>query len=207
MNNSVTVQSRDGTPLELYIDRLDEYADQYLTTLDDPEDIYKPPVFLGLLKYLYIHFFRPDKAMQHNANSILVNADAETIGRLWDKFTLLCYRYRSTPTILKFSMLTGLDRATFATWKDGKWRNASPEYSRTAQKMYQEAESALESKAVESNGIGAIFALKANFQWRETAPVNPETESIPMHDSAEQIAARHATARLPERPNLDFDDE
>ena len=102
--------------------------------------------------------------------------------------------------------MTGLDRVTFERWKNGESRNANPAYCRTAQKAYTESESALESKAIESNGIGAIFGLKSCFQWRETAPIAAETVQVIQHDTAEQIAARHSAATLPERPDLsEFD--
>ena len=196
-----SIKTTEG--IELYLSEIDQLCDEYINGLDDPESITKGTTFMGLLKYLYVHLFRPTKTMRYNSNSILVDQPASVYSGLWDKFCEICYRYGNAPTVLKFSVFTGVDRMTFETWKSGKWRNASQEYSITAKKMYQESESALEAKAYESNSIGAIFGLKANFQWRETAPLQAESETRPQIDTPEQIAARHASAALqmPEKPD------
>lgn len=198
-----SIKTTEG--IELYLSEIDQLCDEYVNGLDDPESITKGTTFMGLLKFLYVHLFRPTKTMRYNANSILVDQPASVYSGLWDKFCEICYRYGNTPTILKFSTLTGLDRKSFEQWKTGKWRNASDDYILTAKKMYQESESALEAKAVEGNGIGAIFALKSNFQWRETAPLQGELETRPQIDSPEEIMRRHASATLemPEPPDLD----
>lgn len=202
IDNTISVQS-DGHSTDIYLNRISELTDEYINGLDDTEEIYKAPVFMGLLKFLYVSLFRPSKTMRHNSNSLLVSAEPETISDLWDIFAGICYKYRQTPTILKFCTMTGLDRVTFERWKNGESRNANPAYCRTAQKAYTESESALESKAIESNGIGAIFGLKSCFQWRETSPVQPELMQPERHDSIEEIRARYASARLPEKPVFD----
>lgn len=205
IDNTISVQG-DGHSTDIYLNRISELTDEYINGLDDTEEIYKAPVFMGLLKSLYISLFRPSKTMRHNSNSVLVDAEPETISELWDIFAGICYKYRNTPTILKFCTMTGLDRVTFERWKNGESRNANPAYCRTAQKAYTESESALESKAIESNGIGAIFGLKSCFQWRETSPLAAEISPAIQHETAEQIAARYASAALPERPDLsEFD--
>lgn len=200
MNSTVRTRSRDGTrTVEIYPHRIDEFADEYIGQLVDAEEIYNPQVFLGLLKYIYVQMFKPHENMPHNSNSILVLSDAETIGDVWDRFAAICYRYRTTPTLLKFSTLTGLDRKTIQAWHDGDGRSASPEYLLIAKKMYNEAETGLETKALEQNGIGAIFALKSLFNWRETSP-----EPAPLQERrSPQLSQEELMQIIDERAKLD----
>lgn len=202
MKNTTVMVEQDGKEIEVYLTQMDALTDEFVRDLE-PEELKKPSTFMGLLKYLYVNMFRPDRKMRHNSNSTLVEADAETISDLWDAFSALCFRYGQAPTILKFSQLTGIDRATFTTWKEGTWRTANQAYSRTAKKMFQESEAALEAKAIENNSIGAIFGLKCNFLWRETAPIVPEIDNTQMTETAQQISARYAEAlRMPDKPDL-----
>ena len=209
MQMSKVVPVDDGRTAEIYINKLDVLVDEYSHTLED-EDICQPQIFMGLLKHLYINAFRPDRKMVYNSTSNVINEPAEVISALWDWFCGLCYRCKNSPTLLKFSTLTGIDRSVFTDWKSGKTRGATNEYSLTAQKMYNESQMALEGKVIEQNSVGGIFALKSCFQWRETAPVLPEYDKVEHHASVEEIKARHANATLPEPvdfTDMDFDDE
>ena len=47
-----------------------------------------------------------------------------------------------------------------------------------------------------------IFALKANFGYRDNQTITLESPSMIPHETAEQIAAKHASAMLPEKPEI-----
>ena len=49
----------------------------------------------------------------------------------------------------------------------------------------------------------AAFVLKAGHGWREDQHVVIESNNGITHETAEQIAAKHASAVLPEKPILD----
>ena len=197
----VRISTDSGGIAEIFLSELDVLVDEYIKDLDE-ETKYKPSTFLGVLKYVYTEKFKPISGRRYNSKSMIL--DAEDISNLWDWYCSLAYRFSRTPTIAQFGILCGIDRHSFADWKNKISRGASPEYCATAKKMFAEAEAALEAKAVESNGIGAIFGLKACHQWRETSPITPtESDMLPVHETAEQIAARYASATLPEKPFFD----
>ena len=202
IENAVSIKNADGTSTEIYLSELDVLVDEYTSGMDE-ETLSRPAGFLGLLKHLYMVKFRPSENRLYNSRSMLDSP--EDISRLWDWYCTLCYRFQKTPTVLQFGILTGVDRHTFQDWADGSTRGANPAYSTVSKKMKAEAEAALESKAIETSSIGAIFGLKASHQWREAAPVTETYDQIASHDSPEQIAARHSAATLPQKPILDLE--
>lgn len=198
MQNSIVIKTPDGQ-VEIYTNELDQLVDEFVRDMDE-EMMYKPSTWLAVLKHIYMECFKPQKKLHYNAGSIL-NDNPEAIEAIWDWYVSTAYKFGKTPTILQFGILTGIDRTTIQTWKNGTWRTANKTYSLTAKKMYAEAEAALENRTIESNGIGAIFALKANHGWRETAPVSePEMLTQRPYETPEQIAAKYAD--YTEKPTL-----
>ena len=100
--------------------------------------------------------------------------------------------------------MTGITKDTFTRWLNGDTRNASPAHSDLAKKIQADCESILAGKVANNNSIGSMFILKCGYGWHEDQHLVIETANS-RHDSAEQIAARHASAALPEKPS--FEDE
>lgn len=183
-----TVNTGDA---EVYSNEILRLADEYIDQLEEPEQIYNTNIFNGMIKYIYINYFK---------NKTIDYDDIEYIDSVWDIYTLLCYKYNKGPTIIEFSMLININRDTFNTWKNGttrqyiyydlngdrikdinayrgKYNNAeyrrelSTRHSDTVKKWLAECENWLYRGATEQNKIGCIFALKANYGYVETAPV------------------------------------
>lgn len=192
-----TIQAQDGA--EIYQHKILELADEYLESLDSPEDIYNPGTscFNGMIKHISRHLFKKHK---------LDYSDIETLDDIWDIYASLCYKYNRCPTIMEFCLLVNIARDTLWQWRtertraykyyttDGMeikdfpaWRinhqdeeyvkKPSTSHSDAVKKWSSECESILYRGAVEGNKIGCIFALKANYGYRETAPAPPETAS------------------------------
>ena len=203
-----TVRAENGA--EVYEDKIHEYADEYINTLDDPESINNnPSLFTGMIKYIYKHLFKPkrnDKVL-YNSNSVLDTGDIELLDNIWNIYTELCYRYNKRPTLLNFSLLVGISNDTFTTWEQGEYRGGSDgagsAHSRTVKKWRKECESSLVDGATERNSIGCIFALKANYGYTET-PQRVEIVNGQTPDQvAADIAARHiGQAKRPELPGV-----
>lgn len=217
MTNSTLVKTDSGGDVELYLTKVAEYAAEYEEYNPPDEERRNSEYFTALLHHIYRKVFKPTAANRadferntyynKHQNSILNYENIEGLDRIFDAYIDLCGRYKQIPTILGFCSMCGVDKDTVTTWANGTSRNInSDSHLRTAKKWLKICESALAQRAIMSNSIGSIFALKSCYQWRETAPIPPETESIPVHDTADQIAARHATARLPEKPVFDMDD-
>ena len=100
--------------------------------------------------------------------------------------------------------MIGLSKDTINDWIVGRTRKSS-EHCQTAKRWKSVCESALADRAIMSNSIGSIFALKAAHGWRETAPAAPEEYSFKAEQSPEQIRERYAGTTKPELP--DFQDD
>lgn len=196
MNN--TIKSTDG--IEVYEDKIKYYADEYISTLDDPESINNnPSLFTGMVKYINKHLFRNNPVNNDNIN---------LLDDIFNIYTSLCYKYSKRPTLLNFSLLVGISNDTFNAWKNGEYRRgpdgAGSAHGLTVKKWLAECESSLLDGATERNSIGCIFALKANYGYAET----PQRVEIVNGQAPEQIAAdiaaRHRIGadHVPEPPQL-----
>ena len=184
-----TLKDSTGNSLDIYSNKVYELADEYINTLDNPDDIkgLNKGLFTGMIKYIYINCFKDNKPNYD---------DIELLDSIFGIYTSLCYKYNKRPTILNFSLFSGIDRDTISDWSNGVYRNGNGDklgslHLRTAKKWLRECESSLVDGAIEQNGIGCIFALKANYGYTETAPAQvPYSGDI--HKSIEQIAQEHS---------------
>lgn len=206
-----TIKTKDGT--EVYENMLYRLADEYIDSLDNPEDIKgnNKGVFTGMIKYIYMNFFR-----YHPVNY----GDIESIDNIFNIYTSLCYKYNKRPTILNFSIMIDVSMETINSWKNENtrkcmyydsenniidnilaWKNKHPgeeyrqesssKHSETVKKWLKECESALLDGAVEQNGIGCIFALKANYGYTETAPIPVQNPHQLEQRTPEEIAQQY----------------
>ena len=99
--------------------------------------------------------------------------------------------------------MVGINMDTINTWKNGEYRGGlgSP-HSETVKKWLAECESSLLDGAIEQNGIGCIFALKANYGYTETAPV-PTVNQEQRNKSLEEIVERYRLEQGTEKPLLE----
>ena len=188
--------TKTETSIEIYESKVQELADEYISNLDYPESINgaNKSMFTGMVKYIYINLFK---------DSPLDNNNIQSIDKVWDIYTGLCYKYGKRPTLLNFSLLIGITNDTFTRWKDGTFRAEGGElgslHSRTVKKWIAECESTLLDGAIENN-FGCIFALKANYGYTE-APQQIQIVGQDQHKSIEQIAAEHAVAGIVDAQN------
>ena len=197
-DNTLTIRGPAGQIQEIYTSQLLQVFDEYLVQMDiqDKEEV-TPSIFTGALKHIYMQIFQPHEKQPYNRNTVLDTGDIEAIEKVWTIYTGLCYKYGIAPTMLRFGILTGISPDTFSTWRNSEYR-ANQSHSAWYEKALKECESAVVDKIVEKNSVGAIFISKARFGYRETSPLPAEAGETLVHDSAEQIMARHKNAQLPE---------
>lgn len=204
-----TIKTTDG--IEVYESKIYILCDEYISTLNNSEDIYNnPSLFTGMLKHIYKHLFKPGKndKILSNSNCRLDLSNIDLLDSIWTIYTDLCYRYSKRPTILNFSLMIGVDNTTIDSWRRGEYRageeGARSARSQTVRKWLKECESSLVDGATEKNSIGCIFALKANYGYSET----PQRVEIVNGQAPEQIAAdiaaRHSIGQMqpPELPDF-----
>lgn len=208
-----------------YYNDIDIYRQQvhcaeldYLDSLTSPDDIYNVDVFTGLLDYIYNRVFKYSRyskerndvnVYQNNQISIVDYSDTETLLELWNLYKSICTRYKKTYTQYQFCNMVGLTPLD-------EWRTQlvhSDDHSKKLQgklrithlelvkKILSDCEGATVNKALNSNSVGAMFVLKCCHGWQEQNTVEI-VQKVEPHDTAEQIAARHETAFLPEKPDI-----
>lgn len=209
-NNAIKIDSG----IEVYETEIHRYADEYINSLsDDASEITslmrKPPIFKGLLKYININLFRiTDKDKKYNnKNSRIDYSDINLLNSLWDIYTGLCYKYLQNPTILNFSLFTGISMDAFNDWKTGKCRSNNDEisskHSQSYKKWLSECEASLYDGAASGNP-GSMFLLKANYGYTEQPQRIELIGNNQPAISKEELIAEYGTELLNDRKRPDF---
>lgn len=196
MNNIICTYNN----VDIYENDISVLCDEYESKYDNSEDILNNTVFFtGLMVFIQQRLFKPISDSKYNNDYIALDK------LFYSVFIPLSVKYRRTPTIQNFCVMTSISNSLLSEILTGNYRDGSKvktETCETVKKWYQTVESALASKAIDTNGIGSIFALKSNFSWRETAPEPPSAETL-TQSTPEQIAERYKDAKRPEIPVLD----
>ena len=121
---------------------------------------------------------------------------------LWDIYTSICYKFLIKPTLLRYNIFIGINKSTINEWIKGNISNKL--YTESAKKWLAECESTLYDEAINTGNIGCIFALKANYGYRDNYIINV-TEEQEKTKTVEEIAADY-TNQLPDNNtnNIDF---
>ena len=203
MSDANAVITENGS--EVYTDDMLYYADEYISTLRNPDDIYSSSgnVFTGLIKYINRHIgFTKD-----------IYADINILNDIWDVYVELVYKYNQKPTIEEYALLIGVNRDTLYSWMKGECRSGDicekfgSSRSDTIKKWQEECKLG-RYKSAASGNVGGIFLCKAVDSMVETAPVQIENQA--QRESIEQIQARYSPPELSENseqlapPDEDF---
>ena len=188
-----TVLTYNG--IELYQSEIDILCDEYINTLSDPDTINKSMVFNGLLLYIYTNKLRyiiPDNS----------NNDYELFNNIFYSLYLpLCYKYDKTPTIIQFACLVNTSNAYLNELKNGIYRDGSKvnkNTTETVKKWFDVCEKDLLSKAIETNGIGSIFALKANYKYRDSDVPVLQVTTKQESSTPQELADKYGSVEKPE---------
>ena len=191
MSDANAVITENGS--EVYTDDMLYYADEYINTLRNPDDIYNSSgnVFTGLIKYINRHIgFTKD-----------IYADINILNDIWDVYVELVYKYNQKPTIEEYALLIGVNRDTLYSWMKGETRSTDicekfgSSRSDTIKKWQEECKLG-RYKSAASGNVGGIFLCKAVDGMVETAPVQIENQA--QRESIEQIQARYSPPELSE---------
>lgn len=222
---------------KLYESRIHELADEYVYNLSEGDTqtadqerqaaIKRTPIFKGMLKYIYNNLFKitnRDKRINHKSSNIDYS-DIDLLNNIWEIYTGLCYKYCQNPTLLNFSLFTGIDVTTIDSWRreecrgylyfDSKgngikdlaaWklnhqgeeyrREPSSSHSQSVKKWLKECESAAYDLAMSGNP-GGMFILKANYGYSETPQQVQLLGPGGAPKTTEQIAAEMGLKALP----------
>ncbi|MBQ9061766.1 MAG: hypothetical protein IJ121_02890 [Eubacterium sp.] len=200
----MNVTTDSGEQITVYRNRVEAIAAQYVESLPDPTMIKETACFRGLLKTVYKEIFRASGTQLHNTRTTVNLEDVDLLNSLWDMFTDVCYTYGHVPTLAKFGLMIGISAVTFSNWQAERSRNKTLSHFKAVKDWKAECEGALEDRAIMSNSIGSIFALKCSHNWRETAPLTiGEQESNGASQTPEQIMMKYRNVERPTLPQMD----
>lgn len=195
--------------MAIYQADLDQLCEEYISTLPVPDMVLKTAGFTGLLDYIYKKRLKQiidgSKGTEHtNPSSFNYKVLDDIFNNL---YIPLCYRFGLCPTVIQFSTLVNISNTLLTDIKNGVYRTngskVNPNRVQIVKRWYQCCESATIGRAINESSIGAIFAAKALYNYSDQQTIRIETGNQEQHETAEQIAARHAAAQLPEKPILD----
>lgn len=123
---------------------------------------------------------------------------------LWDIYTIICCHCRIKPTLFRFSIMVGINKDTINSWINGEYGGrVSSGHSVSAKKWREECESSLYDDVIQTGNIGSMFALKANYGYRDNIQIiqSDGRDLLPEY-SREEIAARAKVVDLlPDSPD------
>ena len=168
--------------IEIYRHDINYYADEYIKNeleIDHVDQESKKIVkdsFVDMLFYISDRISKPD------------NADIKALDNIFSVYVRLCSKYAVNPTLEAFSFLVDIDRTTFNTWLNGRYRTT--EHSDTVKKWLNICKGFLVDNLGNSKGTDAnkIFIAKAAYGMAETKAVEHE-QITGSKKSIEQIAA------------------
>lgn len=98
--------------------------------------------------------------------------DIKELNILWDIYTVICCTCRIKPTLLRFCMMLNINKDTINSWLNGEYAGrVASGHSVTAQKWKAECESSLYDEVIQTGNIGCMFALKANYGYRDNIQI------------------------------------
>ena len=188
--------------IDIYESDIMILCDEYISRLPDSNSIYKSAVFAGMLRYIYQHKIKDVIETDRINNSLPMNENNyDLLNDIFNNiYIYLCSLYNIVPSIIQFCVLVDIDNTTVSDLNKGIYRTngktANPARSQTVKKWYAVCESMLLSKAQNESSIGSIFALKANYGYRDNIQ---QIEVLPTQQTqtAEQIKERYKSAQLP----------
>jgi hypothetical protein len=132
-------------------------------------------VWNAALMYVKRHVFPTSDTLKLknniiNNNSIMdstYNAyNYDLVDNVCDYYIYLCMRYDKEVSAIGFSLLTGIDRYTIATWRDGG-NKLSTKSSDIGKKIYDYREESLSNKLVtgKQNPVGVLGVLNRHYAW------------------------------------------
>ena len=181
-----------------YKDVLDNINTCISNYINNPSNIIEPKnsnSLTLLLKYIRNKYLYKYDGIINNSKHINI----ELLDNIWNIYTNICYKFLLNPTILRFSIFVNINNNTIKDWINNRDRTNSI-YSTTAKKWLSECECSLYDQAVNTNGIGAIFALKANYGYRDNYVINV-TDDSKQEKTVEEIEQDYQN-QLPDNNNI-----
>ena len=176
---------------------LEKHINQYIETLNNPDDIYKlHRTFNGLLLYLYKHLIR--YVLPNNYNN-----DYELLDTIFtDIYIPLCYLYNHIPNIANYCILVNLQYSYFYDLKTGVYKDGSIVNNKSKyiiQKWIDICNGELIEDIIHRNSIGSMFLAKVHgFREDNNTSVTININTPQLNETQLQKLAAAAVPELPD---------
>ena len=132
-------------------------------------------VWNAALMYIKRHVFNDNSVLKANNNIINNNSimdsnynayNYDIVDSICDYYIYLCMLYDKEVSAIGFSILTGIDRYTIATWRDSGTK-LSTKSSDIGKKISDFREESLSNKlaTANKNPVGVLAILNRHYQW------------------------------------------
>ena len=132
-------------------------------------------VWNAALMYVKRHVFSTPDILKSNSNIVNNNSimdsnynqyNYDLVDNVCDYYIYLCMRYDKEVSAIGFSLLTGIDRYTIATWRDGQTKLSTKSLA-IGKKIYDYREESLSNKLVtgKQNPVGVLGVLNRHYAW------------------------------------------
>lgn len=163
IDNTVKTQEQ----IDIYTDQIyqlvDEFINQELAT--DPDILNNYGLFPRLIQYVYSNYIKSllNNGLVTNKNKY---PDINLLDHLFNIYIDLVYKYKlnKRPSLIEFSIYTGINKNTFYDWINGNDRYINTNYSEVAQKWQTVCEQALID---DRDTVKSIFLLKCKHDYQE----------------------------------------
>lgn len=189
-------------------DDINQLCNEYIDSLPVPDMVLKSNCFTGMLNYIYRSVLKPiiDKSRISPTGKVY-RYDYGLLDNIFDYIYLpLCYKYNITPTVIGFTSLVNISKENITDIRNGRYRHDGSKVNHNTtliiQKWFDTCESSVIGKIVNENSIGNMFYAKSFYGYSEQQTIRIESGNEQL-DSIEQIALRHNTALIPEKPVLE----
>lgn len=148
-------------------------------------------VWNAALMYIKRHVFNDSSVLKYNNNIINTNSimdsnynsyDYDKVNTVCDYYIYLCMMNNKEVSAIGFSLLTGIDRYTIATWRDDGTK-LSTKSSDIGKKISDFREESLSNKLAtgKQNPVGVIAILNRQYGWASpyTSDSNRTKQSLP----------------------------
>lgn len=194
--------------IEIYTNSFWYFVDEYISGLEDKEDIKNRICFSGCLRYIYNHLFKPgfNDYIISNRNSTIDYSDINELYFVYDLYLQLCSKYKIEYTLNGFLTLTGISKDIINNWQELKQiPKHDMKYSNDLWKTFVEKVKSNSEQALHESMLGgnlmAYATLKCWYGWKEEQTVNINQISNNNIQSIESIAQNH-NIQIPEKPDF-----
>ena len=147
-------------------------------------------VWNAALMYIKRHVFNDSSVLKYNNNIINTNSimdsnynsyDYDKVNTVCDYYIYLCMMNNKEVSAIGFSLLTGIDRYTIATWRDDGTK-LSAKSSDIGKKISDFREESLSNKLAtgKQNPVGVIAILNRQFGWASPYTSDSRSQNKPL---------------------------